>query len=551
MRAYRTLAAQLEEYVAERGLAWPEKATIEPPKDKKFGDLATNLAMVLAKQAKKSPREIATELSEHVQSRSEAISEVQVAGPGFVNVFFTPAFWQQTVLDVKAGGEKYGRTDLGRGKRVQVEYVSANPTGPLHIGHGRGAAVGDSLTRILRAAGFEVDTEYYINDAGRQMRLLGLSVLTRMRRIVGQDVELPEDCYKGEYIRDIAARLLDERGEDIFELPEEELIAACRDQAVTEILAGIREDLAEFRVEHQVWFSEKELVASGAVQKTFDRLHERGLTYEADGALWFKATEFGDEKDRVLRKSDGGLTYFASDIAYHDNKYDRGFELVVNVWGADHHGYVPRMKGAVQALGREPDDLEVILVQLVSLLRSGDQVAMSTRAGKFETLADVIAEVGTDPARFIFLSRKSDSHLEFDLDLVKQQTMENPVYYVQYAHARICSVMRKAEERNVSAGNVTPELLQNLDTPEDIALLKQLEQFPDLVRAAAANLSPHLVSFYLSDLAKTLHRYYTVHQVLAAENDELVRARMWLMDSVARVLKNGLTLIGVEAPERM
>lgn len=551
MRAYETLAALLKDYIAGKGYDWPEKTTIEPPKDKKFGDLATNMAMVLAGRAKTNPREIASELAEHVKSGSNAVSDAQVAGPGFVNVFFAPSFWQRTVIDVNEEADAYGRSNLGGGKRVQIEYVSANPTGPLHIGHGRGAAVGDSLARILRAAGYDVGTEYYINDAGRQMRLLGVSVLTRMRQIIGQDVELPEDCYKGEYIRDIAARLLDERGDEIFELPEEELIEVCRDQAVTEILAGIRRDLEEFRVDHQVWFSEKELVNSGAVQKTFNKLAENGLTYEADGALWFQATEYGDEKDRVLRKSDGSLTYFASDIAYHDNKYDRGFDLVVNVWGADHHGYVPRMKGAVQALGREPGDLEVILVQLVSLLKGGEQVAMSTRAGKFETLSDVVSEVGADAARFIFLSRKSDSQLEFDLDLVKQQTMDNPVYYVQYAHARICSVMRKAEERGIEAGELSFELLEKLETPEDLELLKQLEQFPDLVRAAAANLSPHLVSFYLGDLAKALHRYYTVHQVLAAENPELVRARMWLMNTVAQVVKNGLALIGVKAPESM
>jgi arginyl-tRNA synthetase len=551
MRAYETFRALLSEYVEAEGLEWPAKTTIEPPREKKFGDLATNLAMVLAGQAAKNPRDLALEIAEQVKSREDDVASAEVAGPGFINVTFSPEFWQRTVTDLIEQGADYGKTGFGEGRRVQVEYVSANPTGPLHIGHGRGAAVGDSLVRILRAAGFDVGSEYYLNDAGRQMRILGLSVFHRLKELQGESVDFPKECYQGEYIRDIAAALLESHGEQIVTTPEEKLLDICREAAVEEILAGIKQDLAEFRAEHQVWFSERDLVASGAVEKTFSRLAERGLTYEHEGALWFKATDFGDEKDRVLRKSDGELTYFASDIAYHDNKYERGFDKVVNVWGADHHGYVPRMKGAVQALGREKGDLEVVLVQLVSLLRGGEQVAMSTRAGEFETLADVVREVGVDAARFMFLSRKSDSRLEFDLEVVKMKSMENPVYYVQYAHARICSVMRKAGERGVEAGELDETLLEMLDTPEDLDLLRHLEQFPDLVRAAAANLSPHLVSYYLSELARLLHRYYTEHQVLAAENDRLVRARLWLLKAVAGVLDNGLSLLGVEAPERM
>ena len=552
MRAEKTLLGLLEGFVEENGYEWPQKATIEPPKDEKFGDLATNLAMMLTKQAGKPPRDVAAEIKAHVEARGADVDRVEIAGPGFINVFFSADFWQQTVLDVLEEGEDYGRLEMGGGKRVQVEYVSANPTGPLHIGHGRGAALGDSLTRLLRAAGYEVETEYYLNDAGRQMRILGNSVWFRLQQILGREVETPEDLYKGDYIADIAEAVLDMQGEDWFsEVGEDEIIDLCRETAMEEILDGIRLDLAEFNVEHEVWFSEMSLVETGAVDLTFDRLRKAGLAYDQDGAFWFKSTQFGDDKDRVLRKSDGSLTYFASDIAYHDNKYDRGFEMVVDIWGADHHGYVPRMKAAVEALGKDRESLQVLLVQLVNLLRGGEQIAMSTRAGQFETLADVVAEVGSDAARFMFLSRRSDSQLDFDLELVKQKSMDNPVYYVQYAHARIQSVMRKAAERGVDAVSVDTGTLAALDTPEDLRMLKLLEQYPDAVAACARTLSPHHMSYYLMDLAGTLHSYYHARQILNASSEEKVAARMLLLDSVAQVLQNGLELLGVSAPDSM
>ena len=558
MHACDTLERILRDYVAGKGWTWPDKAQVTPTKDEKFGDVATNLALVLAPAAGLKPRDLAAEVCAAVQQAAgAALAKAEVAGPGFVNVFYAPAFWQATVAEVLAAGADYGRGSLGQGRKVQVEYVSANPTGPLHIGHGRGAAVGDSLARILRFAGDEVSTEYYINDAGRQMRLLGDSVLYRARQwarqAAGQDpdqVPQPEDWYKGDYVIDIAKRLLAENP-DLLERPEAEAVEFCKVAAVDEIMAGIKTDLADFRVGHEVWFSEKSLVDNGAVEQTFARLKETGLGFEADGALWMRTTDFGDDKDRVLRKSSGELTYFASDIAYHDHKYNRGFDLVVDIWGADHHGYVPRMKAAVQALGRSADDLAVILVQLVNLLRDGQPVAMSTRAGQFETLADVVAETGADAARFMFLSRKSDSHLDFDLELVKQQSMDNPVYYVQYAHARICSVLRKAAERGVAAGEPDAAALALLSSPEDLRLLKLLAQFPDTVAGAAKQLAPHFVSFYLMDLAGSLHRYYTVHQVLGADSPDQVRARLLLMAAVARVVQSGLFLLGVTAPERM
>ncbi|MDY7000704.1 MAG: arginine--tRNA ligase [Thermodesulfobacteriota bacterium] len=551
MRAYNYLQNLLWSFVEQKGFSWSEKAVIEPPKDKQFGDMATNLALVLSGQARKKPRDLAQEIVDEIKDKAPDIEKIEIAGPGFLNFTFAPGFWQKTVLDILDRTENYGKSDMGQGRKVQVEFVSANPTGPLHIGHGRGAAVGDSLTRVLRATGHEVSTEYYINDAGRQMRLLGQSVLARARQILGEDVEFPEECYKGEYIKEIAKDLLAEHEMALLEKSETDRIALGQKFAMRVILADIQRDLKAFRVEHEVWFSEKSLIESKAVDKTFKRLRKDGLAYEKDGALWFRATDFGDEKDRVLVKSSGELTYFASDIAYHDHKFNRGFDLLVDIWGADHHGYAPRIKGAVRALGKSPESLEIILVQLVNLLRGGEQVAMSTRAGEFETLSDVCAEVGVDAARFIFLSRKSDSHLDFDLELVKQQSMENPVYYVQYAHARICSVMRKAKERNIHAGDPSAELLAALGTPEDLELLRLLEQFPDTLSSAAKYLSPHYVSFYLMDLATCLHRYYTVHQVLAAGEDGLVRARMFLISSVAQVIRNGLFLLGVDAPERM
>jgi arginyl-tRNA synthetase len=551
MRAKIYLEQQLNQYLSGAGIEWPAKATLEPPKNADFGDMASNLALVMPREKGQNPRSVAETIKGALVESCPELESIDIAGPGFLNFTFKKSFWQAVVPEVRSKGDEYGRSDVGAGRRVQVEYVSANPTGPLHIGHGRGAAVGDALTRILRYAGHEVHTEYYLNDAGRQMRLLGLAVWVRYQQLCGLDVEFPEDCYRGDYIVDIARELLDANGRSLLDRPEAECLDLCYKKAMGDILNGIKSDLAEFRVEHQNWFSEKSLVDAGRVEKTLDMLLEKGLAFELDGALWFRSTQFGDDKDRVLRKSDGLLTYFASDIAYHADKMERGFDLMVDIWGADHHGYVPRMKAAIEALGRDRESLQVILVQLVNLLRGGEQIAMSTRAGQFETLADVCREVGVDASRFIFLSRKSDSHLDFDLDVVKQQSMDNPVYYVQYAHARVCSLMRKAEERGITTGECTPELLARLDTPEDLTLLKTMDLFQDTVEAASRTLSPHHISYYLQELAGGLHRYYNVHHVLAAADQELIQARMFLFQAVARVVRNGLELLGVSAPERM
>lgn len=551
MRAEQHLEASFRAVLNDMQLPWPEKAVIEPSKDPKHGDLASNLALVLAREAKMSPRDLASQMAEKLRQIDPSLATVEVAGPGFLNVTFSQAFWRETVLRIDEAGSRFGSTDLGQGLKIQVEYVSANPTGPLHIGHGRGAAVGDSLARVLRFAGYDVTTEYYINDAGRQMRLLGLSIWLRARELAGLPVTWPEDYYRGSYIIDIAREMM-EKDPALTTLSDAEGQERCFVYGMNSILDGIKKDLEEFRVEHQVWFSERSLVDRGAVEETFARLKTAGLSYEKDGALWFRTTDFGDDKDRVLRKSDGSLTYFASDIAYHDDKYHRGFDKVVDVWGADHHGYVPRMRAAVQALGRKADDIEVVLIQLVNLLANGEQIAMSTRAGKFETLADVVKEVGVDAARFMFLSRKSDSHLDFDLELVKQRSMDNPVYYVQYAHARVRSVLRKAAEMGMQLPDrCGPAELAGLTEPEDMALLRTLDRFEDVARSAARNLAVHHVSTYLMEISGMLHSYYANHPVLQAGDPITVRSRLALLRAVSRVIANGLSLLGVSAPESM
>ena len=533
------------------GLPWPDRSVVEAPKDPAHGDLASNVAMLLGKQARSNPRELAQRLSQALQSACQDIASAEVAGPGFLNIRFSPAFWQSCILDIAKQGARYGASDTGQGKRTQVEYVSANPTGPLHIGHGRGAAVGDSLARILRFAGYDVQTEYYINDAGKQMRLLGLSIWLRVRERAGLSVEWPEDYYRGSYISDLAADL-SRRRQDLLSLPEDEAVSVCQRYGTDEILAGIKADLEEFRAEHQLWFSEQSLIESGAVGRAFERLRENGFSFEQDGALWFATTRLGDDKDRVLKKSDGSLTYFASDIAYHHDKYQRGFAFVIDIWGADHHGYVPRMRAAVQALGRKTEDFEALLIQFVNLLEKSVPVSMSTRAGTFETLADVVREVGVDAARFSFLMRKCDSPLDFDLELAKQRSMDNPVYYVQYAHARISALLRRAEERGLRLPEeLHAALLAPLETPEDIALLRLADRFEDVAVSAALKLAPHHVSNYLMELSGHLHSYYAKHPVLQTHDQASSLARLALLRAVGQVLRNALDLLGVSAPEVM
>lgn len=548
MRDIQVLRDALENIVREKNWEWPEKAVIELPKDTKHGDLATNIAMTLAKVCKKAPRAIAEEICAELQKENH-IEKVEIAGPGFINVTFKPAFWHEQVLLMEQAKEKFGSLTYGKHRRVNVEYVSANPTGPLHIGHGRGAAVGDSTARLLRFAGYDVNTEYYINDAGLQMRILGLSTWLRVQDLCHMPTTYPESYYKGEYIIDIAKEML-EKDPKLPTYPDAE--NRCYEYSMNTILDGIKKDLQDFRVEHQVWFSEASLVNAGKVEKTFEDLKKRGYVYEQDNALWFKSTLFGDDKDRVLRKSDGFLTYFASDIAYHADKFNRGFDELVDVWGADHHGYVPRVAAAIETLGRNPkEDFSVILIQLVNLLRGGEPVAMSTRSGEFITLREVLDEVGVDAARFMFLSRKSDQPLDFDLDLVKQRNLENPVYYVQYAHARIKTLLRRGEENGHKLDEQTGlDVLASLTDSADIGLIRAALHFEDAVLDAAKAKAVHIISFYLMDLAGKFHSYYANTPVLSGD-EKRIKARLTLLRVVATVLSNGLNLLGVSAPETM
>jgi arginyl-tRNA synthetase len=551
----------------------PVALSLERPKSAAHGDFASNVALQLAKALKRNPREIAQALvralPEHIWLQS-----AEVAGAGFINFRLRPAVKQAVPAAVLQQGEAYGRaTDSG--ERVQVEFVSANPTGPLHVGHGRGAAYGASLANVLDAAGHRVTREYYINDAGRQMDILALSTWIRYLEVAGEAVPFPRNAYRGDYVRAMAYAIHDAHGgryvrpaAQLFDgVPPEEadaeahldvLIAAAKqvlgpdydyfhDYALNEQLGDCRNDLQEFGVTFDVWYSERSLFDAGLVERTVGLLESRGHVYTQDGAKWFRSTAFGDEKDRVVQRENGQYTYFASDIAYHLNKFERGFDRVIDVWGADHHGYIPRVRGALQALGQEPSRLTVALVQFAVLYRAGQKVSMSTRAGEFVTLRELREEVGNDAARFFYVLRKSDQHLDFDLDLAKSKSSENPVYYIQYAHARCCSVLERW------GGN--PAELVNADCAvlvdeQELGLLRELLEYPGTIESAAAELAPHLVAFYLRDLAALFHSYYNSTQILV-EDAGSKAARLALVTAVRQVLRNGLRLLGVGAPDKM
>jgi arginyl-tRNA synthetase len=523
---------------------------IEVPAKPDHGDFSTNIAMMMAKSEKKAPRQIAQTLIEALGEKNDLWRKVEIAGPGFVNFHLEPACWYAVLKDVAEQDRSFGLSDYGHRHKVQVEFVSANPTGPLHIGHGRGAATGDAVASLLSAVGYDVQREYYINDAGNQMRTLGLSMLLRYRQLCGVTVVFPEDCYQGDYITSLAKEAIEAEGKCYLEVPEEDATRALGKFAGDRILNGIRDDLDTFGVRLDNWFSEQGLFDSGQVEAGLKLLADRGLTYEQDGAVWFRTTDYGDDKDRVLVRSNGETTYFASDVAYHIEKFSRGLNTVIDVWGADHHGYVQRLKAAATGIGRQADDLQVILVQLVSLLRAGEPVAMSTRAGEFVTLREVVDEVGRDACRFYFLMRRSDSQLDFDLELAKQQSTENPVYYVQYAHARVCSIYRNAEGQGIALPDPQSVDLGRLELDEELALAKRLARYPETLLGAACNHEPHRLVFYLQELAAQFHSYYNRQRVLV-DDAEVTRARLCLVTGVRIVLRNGLTLLGVAAPERM
>jgi arginyl-tRNA synthetase len=521
---------------------------IEVPKVEAHGDFATNVAFLLTRSLKLAPRQIAALIVKHLPA-TEWLEKVEIAGPGFINFFLKETAWQQVVKEIITKKEDYGR-GAPQNIKVLVEFVSANPTGPLHIGHGRGAAVGDSLANILSFAGYEVSREYYINDVGRQMRILGHSVYLRYLELLGEKHEFPKDFYQGEYIKDLAKEVIEKEGDKYKHMPEEEAILAFSRYAGERILKEIKEVLDGFGVRFDNWFSEKTLVESGAVKELLAWLKEQGLAYEKDGALWFASSRFGDEKDRVLVKADGATTYFASDLAYHKNKMERGFDLLVDIWGADHHGYVARVKAGMQAMGYDPEKLQILLIQLVHLKRGGKPVAMSTRAGEFVPLKEVLEEVGKDAARFIFLTRSCDSHLDFDLDVAKSQNMENPVFYVQYAHARVCSIEKMAKEKGIFFPPLEEIDLSPLTAPEEVRLMKMLAQFPEVIEGAARSLEPHRLPYYLTELAGEFHRYYNKYRILGMP-DPTSQARFALAQAVKTVIKTGLNLLGVSAPEKM
>ena len=523
---------------------------LEVPRVEAHGDFATNVALTLAKPNKCSPRDIATSFVEQLADGDGFFASVEIAGPGFINLVISPSAWFQILDEIHRLDHTYGLSLFGDSRSVQVEFVSANPTGPLHVGHGRGAAVGDALASILEATGHRVEREYYINDAGTQIETLGRSVFLRYQQLFGRQVDFPETCYQGDYIQVLAREMQEIHGDSYLNIAEDEALPLFSDFAGKRILDGIRDDLQEFGVIYDRWFSEKSLYENGAVDRVIETLKAAGHIYEKDGALWFRSTALGDEKDRVVVRANGMTTYFASDLAYHQDKYLRGLDLVIDLWGADHHGYMDRMYAGVMALGKEREALRLLLVQLVNLLRKGQQVAMSTRAGEFVTLRDVIAEVGRDAARFIFLTRRSDSPLDFDLELAKEKSADNPVYYVQYAHARISSIIRLAEEQKLEVDDKEKLDFNRLELAEELALIKQLSLYPEVVENSARFLEPHRIPYYLTQLAAAFHSYYKHHRIIQ-DDLALAQARFTLVKAIRVVIRNGLELLGVSAPERM
>jgi len=545
---------------------------LEKPRLAEHGDYACNVALQLAKQVRRAPREIADQLVAALPA-SPHLERAEVAGAGFINLFLKRSFKQQIVNRILEAGEGYGRGLLGQRKKVLVEFVSANPTGPLHVGHGRGAAYGASLANVLMAAGFEVTREFYVNDSGRQMDILALSTWLRYLELCHKAVPFPANAYQGQYVRAMARAIHAEHGARfgrdegvrtaaLTETDDEARLDALIDLAkrtlgadydtfhgfaLKEQLADCRSDLAAFGVTFDDWFSERSLYESGRVERALQRLEERGHVYEKDGARWFRSTHYGDEKDRVVQRENGQYTYFASDIAYHLDKFERGFDIAINVWGADHHGYIARVKGALAALGLNPERLTIALVQFAVLYRGGERVSMSTRSGEFVTLRELRSEVGNDAARFFYVLRKADQHLDFDLDLAKSQSNENPVYYVQYAHARVCSVLGQWEG---DAAELAGADVAALGSEHENALLARMLEYPDAVENAARDLSPHLIAFYLRELAAEFHSYYNATRLLV-EEESVKRARLALACAVRQVLRNGLALLGVSAPDRM
>jgi arginyl-tRNA synthetase len=524
---------------------------VEYPREERHGDYATNIAMAMASLTKKAPREIAEAIVRSIEDAEGIIEQVKVAGPGFINFFLKESYWQHQLREADRRGERYGEGELGKGKRALVEFLSANPTGPLHIGHGRIAAFGDALANLLEKVGYTVEREYYINDRGTQMQLLARSVYLRYLQQEGKrEVVFPPDGYQGEYIKEIARDIKKEEGDKYLRAPEEEVIDPIGHKAAEVILGWIKDDLKRFGVHFDRWYHEADLYKDGFTSQVLEELRGKGYLYEDHGALWFKSTLFGDEKDRVVIRGNEATTYFASDIAYHKDKYERGYDLLIDIWGADHHGYIPRVEAVIQALGLDTSTFRVILVQLVNLLRDKKQVSMSTRTGEFTSLREVMDEVGVDACRYFFMLRRANSPLDFDLDLAKSEGVENPVYYVQYAHARIASIFKKAADMGVCVPTFEDVDVSLLCLPEERLLAKRIAIFPEFLEGMALASEPHRLTSFLQDLAGIFHRYYNKHRIIS-DDREMTNARFLLAKVVQGVVRSALGLLGIVAPMEM
>ena len=557
----------------------PPNVRLDHTKDNNHGDYATNIALMLSKQAKMKPVDLAKIIVDQLEE-SSFINKIEIAGPGFINFFISDESSSSVVSEIIDQEALYGSSEIGQGKKVLLEYVSANPTGPLHVGHGRGAAYGATISNLLRAVGFKVDNEYYVNDAGRQMDILAVSIYLRYLSLCGENLRFPDNGYQGQYIKDIAQVIYDTSGEEFYKKLDLIFANVSKDGSeggdkeshidgliensksilgdsfraifqvgIESILGGIKSDLSEFGVVFEKWFSEQSLIDTGLSESCISKLKESEKVYEKDGALWFKTTNYGDEKDRVVVRDNGNHTYFASDIAYHFDKFERGYDKIINVWGADHHGYISRVKASIDALGHSPDKLEILLVQFANLYRGGSKVQMSTRSGSFVTLEDLRKEVGNDAARFFYILRKSEQHMDFDLDLAKSKTNENPVYYIQYAHARICSVFRQANEKEMEVDHSQANLSLLTEGIEK-NIIKELSRYKSVLESSAIQYEPHQLAYYLRDLSTHFHSYYNACKFIV-EDKHLTQARLSLIHATRQILINGLSILGVSAPESM
>ncbi len=545
----KEIVKALKDSLKKLGIEATHAIEIEVPPQESLGDLSTPVAMLLSKTLKKSPREIAKELVSSIK-HTAPFEKIDIAGPGFINFTFSKKYLYSEIKKLLQYKERFLREDIGKGKRVLIEFVSANPTGPLHLGHGRGAATGGALCNLLVAAGYRVEREYYINDAGKQVNLLGLSVFARYKQLLGKEYPFPEEGYRGEYVEEIAKKIIKEDDKKYKEAEFDEVSNFFIDYSYEKMLSRIKEDLKYFSIIFDTWQSERELYREGDVDRAIKDLSAKGLIYEKDGATWFKSTSFGDDKDRVIIKQDGEYTYFTSDIAYHRKKVERRYDELINIWGADHHGYIPRLNAVIEALGYPKEKLKVLLVQMVTLLRGGKPVQMSKRAGEFVSLREVIEEVGVDATKFIFLTRRPDSHLEFDIEIAKAQSSENPVFYVQYANARINSIFAHAKDKAINTDRLYDSDFGLLSIPEEIRIIRKLLIYPMAFEGAVHAHEPHRITFYLQELAGLFHPYYNKYRVI--DNDmELSRARLALCEAVKIVLRDGLAILGISAPEKM